>query len=559
MHIWDTINYFSPMRGYYHQTAAVATASSEFQKTNTCGIACGNTGIHETQSDGLWQQIKNFSGHILDTTNWPPRWQCGTWSDFHGWLYILSDGLIWASYFAIPIILIVMLRKRPDLPFSRLIWLFIGFIVLCGLTHLIDAVIFWWPAYRLSALLRFTTAIVSAVTVFALYKILPSVLSLRSVKELEYEIEARKLAEEKLAASEFLLSEAGRVGKVGGWEIDIKSRKVYWSKVIYDIHELPYDYDLTFESASGYVMPISKSKIITAVEECIKNGTGYDFELQIQTARGTVVWVRTYGEAFYDEEGNITKLRGVLMDIDKYKSNEISLYKSMEMVNQNNKQLKGFTHILSHNIRNHASNLSLLISMLDKTTLNSHNAERVEKLSIVSDGLNKTLDDLNDAIKIRESKVTAEALSIAKITNDVMAIMQPEIMRGNVSIEKDFGEKTIWFPKLYMESILMNLLSNAIKYKKEDEDLHISLKTYKNGHGQIVLECKDNGLGINLELHGQKIFGLYKTFHNHKNAHGVGLFLVKTQVESQGGLISVESAEGKGSTFRIIFGNGNYS
>jgi len=542
------------MGDYFHNTVAVASESSDLHKITICGIACERTIIPLTQPASMWQQIKDFGVNIFNTRDWPPRWHCGNWSDFHGWLYILSDVLIWASYFAIPIILIVMLRKRPDLPFPKLIWLFVGFIVLCGLTHLIDAAIFWWPAYRLSALLRFATAIVSAITVFALYKIVPSVLSLRSVKELEYEIEARKLAEEKLAASEFLLSEAGRLGKVGGWEIDIISRKVYWSKVIYDIHELPYDHDLTFESASGYVTPVSKSKIITAVEECIKNGTGYDFELQIQTAKGAIVWVRTRGEAFYDEDGNVTKLRGVLMDIDKYKANEISLYKSMEMVNQNNKQLKGFTHILSHNIRNHASNLSLLISMLDKNTLDSHNLERVEKLSIVSYGLNKTLDDLNDAIKIRESKVTAEVLSIAEITNDVVAIMESEIMRSNVSLEKDFGEKTILFPKLYMESILMNLLSNAIKYKKEDEDLHISLKTYKNGNGQTVLECKDNGLGINLELHGQKIFGLYKTFHNHKNAHGVGLFLVKTQVESQGGLISVESAEGKGSTFRIIFG-----
>lgn len=547
------------MRDYYHNTIATAIKSPHFNTTTTCGTDCKNTGIHEVQTGSLWQQIKNFSGGILDTTNWPPRWQCGNWSDFHGWLYIVSDVVIWASYFVIPFILIVMLRKRPDLPFPRLIWLFVGFIVLCGLTHLIDAVIFWWPAYRLSAVLRFATAIVSAITVFALYKIIPSILSLRSVKELEYEIEARKQAEEKLAASEFLLCEAGRLGKVGGWEIDINSRKVYWSKVIYDIHELPYNHNITFENASDYVMPTSRNKIVTAIKECIENGTGYDFELQIQTAKGAIVWVRTYGEAFYDEDGNITKLRGVLMDIDKYKANEISLYKSMEMVNQNNKQLKGFTHILSHNIRNHASNLSLLISMLDTTTLNSHNAERVEKLNIVSGGLNKTLDDLNDAIKIRESKVHAEVLSLADMMNDVVAIMQPEIMSSSVSIEKDFGEKTILFPKLYMESILMNLLSNAIKYKRDDENLLVSLKTYKNGNGQTVLEFKDNGLGINLELHGQKIFGLYKTFHNHKNAHGVGLFLVKTQVESQGGLISVESAEGKGSTFRIIFGNGNYS
>ncbi|MCZ4222924.1 sensor histidine kinase [Pedobacter rhodius] len=541
------------MKGYYHEATSIANASPGLHNVTTCGITCKVPAVSPAQSSTLWQQIKNFSTHIFDTKDWPPRWYCGSWSDFHGWLYILSDVLIWASYFAIPVILIIMLRKRPDLPFPKIVWLFVGFIVLCGLTHLIDAIIFWWPAYRLSAVIRFLTALVSAITVYALYKIVPSVLSLRSVEELEREIESRKLVEEKLAANEFLLLEAGRLGKVGGWEFDIKSQKVSWSKVVYDIHGLPHDHNLELDGAYSYYTPPFKNSIKTAVEECLNNGTSYDLELQIQTAGGAVIWVRTCGEAFYDEEGNIAKLRGVLMDIDKYKINEVSLYKSIEMVNQNNKQLKGFTHILSHNIRNHASNFALLTSMIDTSELSNHNAEHMEKLRIVSGGLNKTLDDLKDAIKIRESIIAAEALSIAEITNNVVAIMQSEILESRATIEKDFAEQTILFPKLYLESIIMNLISNAIKYKKADEDLKISLKTYKNINGQIVLECQDNGLGIDLQLHGQKIFGLYKTFHNHKNAHGVGLFLVKTQVESQGGIISVESTEGNGATFRINF------
>src|SRR6185312_6909784 len=135
---------------------------------------------------------------------------------FHGWLYIASDLLIWASYFIIPLLLIRMLAKRKDIPFPKIIWLFVAFIVLCGTTHLLDAIIFWWPAYRLSALVRFITGIVSAFTVYAIYRVMPLIMQVRTVADLAREIAERKLVEAKLAESQFFLSEAGRIGRMGG-------------------------------------------------------------------------------------------------------------------------------------------------------------------------------------------------------------------------------------------------------------------------------------------------------------------------------------------------------
>ena len=142
-------------------------------------------------------QVKDFFGGITDTSSWPARWHCGTWSDFHGWLYILSDLSIWAAYFAIPFLLWRIVKKRTDLPFPRIFWLFSAFIFLCGTSHLLDAIIFWWPAYRLSALVRLATGVVSISTVYALYKILPMIYNLRTREQLEAEIEERKKAEQE--------------------------------------------------------------------------------------------------------------------------------------------------------------------------------------------------------------------------------------------------------------------------------------------------------------------------------------------------------------------------
>lgn len=141
-------------------------------------------------------QFLGFFGNLFDTSLWPKRWNCGTWSPLHGWIYIISDLLIWLSYFAIPVLLGFFVYKKQveNIPFKTVLVLFIVFILACGFTHLMDAAIFWWPAYKLSAVLRMGTAVVSLVTVVSLIKVIPDVLELKSPAYLEKQIEARTRA-----------------------------------------------------------------------------------------------------------------------------------------------------------------------------------------------------------------------------------------------------------------------------------------------------------------------------------------------------------------------------
>lgn len=143
-------------------------------------------------------EVANFFSGLFDTHLWPPRWQCGTWSDFQGWLYIGSDVAIWGAYFAIPLLL-VNIVSRKKVPFLPVFWLAAGFILFCGFTHLVDAIIFYFPIYRFAALLRFCTAVISWVTVYVLYKNLGRVFSLKTPEELELEVKNRKKAEQNLA------------------------------------------------------------------------------------------------------------------------------------------------------------------------------------------------------------------------------------------------------------------------------------------------------------------------------------------------------------------------
>ena len=522
-------------------------------KPHDCIAVCGKVHNVAIANSSLPRQVTGFFTDIFNTSSWPARWHCGEWTDFHGWLYILSDLGIWAAYFAIPLLLLRLVGKIKDTPFYKVILLFMAFIMMCGLTHLIDAIIFWWPAYRLSALIRFITAIISITTVYKLYQNLPLILSLRTVRELEAEIKKRRIVEERLAGSEFLLAEAERISRVGGWEQDLLSNKFTWSKTALDIIELPAIAKVDNISLLDYFDEQDKPLLSAAFEGGRKDGVKWDIELLLNTYTDKKIWVRISGEPLYNRGGKVVKVRGILMDIDRYKTTELALNKSLEITSKNNGQLKNFTHILSHNIRNHASNLQLISSLVNNEKLDAENAELFGMIKNVSQGLDATLEDLSQALKIKESVMVSELLDFRKITDKTLGILESDINVKHAEIVCTFEVEKVLFPRIYLESILLNLISNAIKYRKPLVNPSIHLLSYKNEDGCTVLECRDNGLGIDLNLHGQKIFGLYKTFHDHKDAHGVGLFLVKTQIESQGGRIELESALGEGSTFKIIF------
>ena len=145
-------------------------------------------------------QVTEFFKGLFATDKWPPRWNCGSWTSFHGWLYILSDLTIWVAYFLIPIIILNYLgKKKNGIKFQKVYLLFAAFILFCGMTHFLDAVMFWIPMYRLNALVRFVTGVVSMLTVYYLLKILPQAFRQKSNLELEREVARRIKAEESLA------------------------------------------------------------------------------------------------------------------------------------------------------------------------------------------------------------------------------------------------------------------------------------------------------------------------------------------------------------------------
>lgn len=161
--------------------------------------------------------------HLFDTGGFPARWHCGSWNAFTGWFYILSNVGTWLAYFTIPALLLSFVRRRDDVPFSRLFLLFAAFIWACGTSHFMDAMMFWWPAYRLSGVVHFLTAVISWITIGALVKVIPQALTLKTPTQLERIIEERT---RELAAANAQISEANALLKKYALDLERSNREL---------------------------------------------------------------------------------------------------------------------------------------------------------------------------------------------------------------------------------------------------------------------------------------------------------------------------------------------
>jgi len=137
-------------------------------------------------------------------------------------------------------------------------------------------------------------------------------------------------ASEALQESTALLRIAGRMARFGGWVVDLAQQRVTWSDEVANIHETRLGYSPTVAEAINFYAPEWRGKITQVLEACARNGTPYDEEMEILTARGHRIWVRTIGEAVRDRSGRITHVQGAFQDITDRKRAEQRLHESEE-------------------------------------------------------------------------------------------------------------------------------------------------------------------------------------------------------------------------------------
>ena len=360
-----------------------------------------------------------------------------------------------------------------------------------------------------------------------------------------------------------LLNFAEQISMMSNWKWDTVTDKVQWSDNFYTILELDEAItDLNFNSYYRFVHPEDIGIVDNHFEQVDKNKRWNSFTHRIITTSGKVKTIRLLGKVFTNEKDEIVEMIGTCQDVTESKKAEQKILEAkeeLEIVAQKlayqNKQLADFTHITSHNLRAPVANLNSLMEIYKLSDDDEERLDIFSKFDTVIDRLTLTLNTLIEALKtkISDAQEELESVDLNEIFEDTIQTLSGSILTSGAVIKGDFRElSTITYNRIYMDSIFLNLIGNAIKYKAKDRAPEIIVKS-KVKNGRNIITFKDNGLGIDLERHGHKLFGLNKVFHRHPDAKGVGLFLTKTQVEAMGGTITATSEVNVGTTFTIIF------
>ncbi|MEP6844929.1 MAG: PAS domain-containing protein [Panacibacter sp.] len=362
----------------------------------------------------------------------------------------------------------------------------------------------------------------------------------------------RLLAE--LERYQFLINESTAIVNAGSWEINFINDTVTWSPAMFNIHETEQDFRPLIRNLFQFLQERDRIYFKTLLKEAYHNCKPYDASFESVTAKGNRKWIRTIGKPVISSDRSITAIRGITQDIHEQKLKDVQIKSSIDVITARNESLNNFAQIVSHNLRTHAANIETIISLLENNDDPAGQKEMFSYLKKISVNLNQTIEHLTETVTVQNSSsIPKTNLLFDEVLNEVTDVLRPTINETYASVSLDHTEyKEIEYVPAYLESILLNLLSNAIKYRNPGTKPMIKIKTFFS-EGKKCFSVTDNGLGIDLSLHGDKLFGMYKTFHSNPDSIGIGLFITKTQVESLGGNIFVESQPGKGTTFTIKF------
>lgn len=338
---------------------------------------------------------------------------------------------------------------------------------------------------------------------------------------------------------------------VGTWEWDIKAgKKTYnerWAGIMgYTLAEMEPITEKTWESIVHPDDWIEGEKKLQAHFE--QKAAYYILEARIRHKNGHWVWVLDQGKIMeWNTEGEPLRMYGTLLDITERKEREL------EIIYQKDR-LKNFAHIVSHNLRSHSAGISGIIDLMRADYPQFKENEYFQWLLQGADNLKQTVVDLTEIVKISmEGNDQQEQINLHDLVVKNERSLALQLKETDFKVHNELPTNlTVWGVPAYWDSIVLNMITNAIKYRSDGQNAQLTIQQLPQDDHKLLISFADNGQGIDLKKYGDKIFGMYKTFHKHEDARGVGLYITKNQVESMGGKVWVESTPQVGSTFYIM-------
>ena len=359
---------------------------------------------------------------------------------------------------------------------------------------------------------------------------------------------------EELKGLNYRLQLATKSADLGIWDWDVVNNKLHWDEGMCQIYHIDENgFDSVYESWTSMLHPEDKDQINEEIQLALRGEKKYDTEFRIVDGNHGIHSIRATGTVEWNDRGVPLRMIGINWDITKQKLAVEEREAIIGEMSRRNAELEQFGYIISHNLRAPVANIIGAASALEDSELPCDDRivyNRAVHQSAIN--LDDIIKDLNHILEIKSGNQSKETVCFSDLADDIKMNIDL-LLTQEYNIACDFsaiGE--LFTVKAYLYSIFYNLISNSLKYRRKDIIGRIEIKS-QLVNNMVVLSFADNGMGFNQEKNKTNIFGLYQRFHSGFPGKGMGLFMVRSQVEILGGSITVESRECVGTNFRIEF------
>lgn len=339
------------------------------------------------------------------------------------------------------------------------------------------------------------------------------------------------------------------------WDWDLVNGTLYWGENFEAIFGFKRaEISPGIESWTSHIWPDDFERITQSIHAVLGGSeTNWKEEYRYRRADGSVADVVDRGFVIRDKSGMAIRMVGAMHDISERKRGLKEMKRITDDLYKHNRELHEFGYIVSHNLRSPVANIMSLANLLEMEK------DDPETVSYCTTNLKKAISRLDEVIldlsKILSAtdsseELAAERVDLAETIYNIETDLADKISKSNTQIYVTPGSFIIHSHKAYIYSIFFNLISNAIKYRSESDPL-ISVDFYAE-EKVVRIVITDNGVGIDMERHGEDLFKPYKRFYTAVEGKGLGMFLVKSHVEALGGTINLTSKPGLGTTFTIL-------
>lgn len=296
--------------------------------------------------------------------------------------------------------------------------------------------------------------------------------------------------------------------------------------------------------------PESTSRSVNSMMQALQLGEPYVGEMINYNKAGNKYYVALNIAPVKDPAGNLIYFIGVTRDITELRKSEEEKQKLVNQLLRTNSDVSQFTYIASHNLRAPLTNIMAVAELLERELAKSDSERFITLIKRSAGQLNDTIQDLVNILLIKETVPGKELVDIERLWQTTIDNNRKKLDDIQATIESRFASKWVRFNKAYMSSILQELLTNAIKFRRPDRLLQITVETM-SAQGAVSLRFSDNGTGLQLDGNRERLFGLYQRFHQASDGKGLGLFVVRSQVQAMGAEIAVDATPGNGFSVTI--------